>query len=415
MSDVVVEEKAPEATAERGHHPDSPSSLQSSEACPLFLNEQRETRAATSGTLCHKACEAEDPSLCDTDEQAGAVRRCLEYAQRIGETRYAEEGEIVVLKEIYLGVGAEKVGEYVGVTGGFPDLVYVASTFADIMDWKFGAEPVVPTKDNLQGISYALSLFEKYPDLQKITVHFYQPNQHWSDSDHRTKYVYTFLRSETEALELRVRTVVARKKAAAARLEASKGTNYSDATPRDSLCIWCARKGDCRKLHALVIQTSEKHSDFVSPDVLNPVQLSRPEQVKLAFRWANQVEMIAKAVKHRCSQMALTEDLVLGDDMKIVKREERQIRSLKDLVAGARRAGITLRELLPLISVPFTKVEELVKNKAVRGQGAAAIRALQTDWDRNGATEMGLPSYFLKEVKSPADKQKNINQETIEI
>ena len=190
-------------------------------------------------------------------------------------------------REIYLGVGTEKVGEYAGVTGGFPGpSVYVAPEFADILDWKFGAEPVVPTKDNLQGISYALGLFERHVSIKRVTVHFYAPNQSWSDPEHNAKYVYTFLREETEALELRVRTVVARKKAAAARLEASKGTNYSDATPRNSLCIWCARKGDCRKLHALVVQTSEKHSDFVSPAVLNPSQLSRPEQVKQAFRWA---------------------------------------------------------------------------------------------------------------------------------
>jgi hypothetical protein len=124
--------------------------------------------------------------------------------------------------------------------------------------------------------------------------------------------------------------------------------------------------------------------------------------------------MIAKAIKHRCSQMALTEDLVLGDDMKIVKREERQVKSFNALVEGAQRAGLTMEELTPLFSIPFTKVEEAVKKKAPKGAGAAAVRALQADWEQHGATELGLPSYFLKEVKSPADKQKN-TQETIDI
>ena len=111
----------------------------------------------------------------------------------------------------------------------------------------------------------------------------------------------------------------------------------------------------------------------------------------------------------------LTEDLDLGDDMKIVKREERQIKSFDALVEGAKRAGLTQEELTPLFSVPFTKVEDAVKKKAAKGAGAAAVRALQADWEKNGATEMGLPSYFLKEVKSPADKQKTTIQEPIDI
>ena len=396
----------PAAPAERGHHPDSPSSLQSSEACALFLNEQRETRAATSGTLCHKACEAEDPSLCDTEQESEAVRKCLDYAKRVGETKSAEEGEIICIKEKYLGVGDEKVGEYIGITGGFPDLVYVAKLFADVLDWKYGADPVVPTKDNLQGISYALGIFKDYATVQKVSVHFYAPNQGWSEAEHNAKYVYTFLRSECEELELRVRTVVARKKAANKRL-AEKGT-WVDATPKTSLCIWCARKGDCTKCHAVVLRGAEKYPDFVVPQELNPLALTKAEQVATAFRWASQVEMIAKAVKARCSTIALTESLDLGPTLKVAKRTEREIKSFNELVNGAQRAGATMEELTPLFSVPFTKVEDLIKKKAAKGKGAEAIRALQADWEQNGATQMGLTSYFLKEVKTPKDKNNPI-------
>ena len=397
----------PQPSAERAHHPDSPSSLQSSEACPLFKNEQRESAAATSGTLCHKACELEDTSLCDTDEQVLAVNRCLDYARRVGEEKYSEAGEILVFKELALSVGSEKIGEFTGVTSGFPDLVYVAKTFADIADWKFGAEPVVPTKDNLQGIAYALALFEKFTSLLEVTVHFYAPNQHWSEADQRAKYVYTFKRADIPQLELRLRTVIARKHAAVDRLDRSAGRDWRDASPRDSLCLWCARKGDCAKLHGTIIRSSEKYPDFVAPAVLDPLKLTRTDEVKLAFRWANQVEYIAKAIKGRCTTMALTENLELGDDMKIVKREERQTKDIKILIATALEHGCLQGELESLMSVPFTKVEELVKKKAPRGKGAESVRQLQEDWEQRGATEYGPPVYFLKEVKSPKDKQAN--------
>ena len=402
MPDEPAKDGAPVA-AERAHHPDSPSSLQSSEACPLFENEQRETRAAASGTLCHKACELEDPSLCDTDGQAEAVRKCLAYAERVGASTYAEAGDIVVLRETYLGVGDEKVGAFTGVTGGFPDLVYVwPAVIADIIDWKFGNEPVVPTKDNLQGISYALGLFDLYPTLPKVRVHFYAPNQGWSEEEHNALYAYTFLREERVQLELRIRTVVARKRAAVARLE--RTGRWVDATPKNSLCIWCNRKGDCAKLHAVVIRGSEKHPDFVVPQELNPLALTRSEQVATAFKWANQVEMIAKAVKARCSSIVLTENLELPPTLQIAKKTERQIKNLQHLVRGAIRNGVRFRELIPLFSVPFTKVEELVKKKAPKGKGAEAVRQLQADWAADGATELGIPSYFIREVRNPKEK-----------
>ena len=393
-------------TATRGHHPDSPSSLQSSEACPLFLNEQRESIAATAGVLQHKASETGDLSILDSDEQRAAVQDCIDYARRVGVTPYSQEAEVLVIKEEYLGVGDEKVGEFIGVTGGFPDEVYVGSVEADVLDWKFGRIPVVPTKDNLQGISYALSLFQRFPKLERVRVHFRQPYQGWSEAEHEAKYVHTFLRSDCPALELRVRTVVARKKAAVARLEKTGG--WQDATPRTDLCIWCARKGDCKRLHSVVIQGSEKHPDFIVPATLNVVELNRADVVKAAFKWATQVDKIAAAVKDRCRKLVLEENLELGEDIKVVKRVERQTKNIRELVAGARRAGVTLLELLPLVSVPFTKVEELVKKKAPKGKGAEAIRRLQADWLENGAVEMGNPVYFIQEAKSPKEKQQPI-------
>lgn len=394
--------------AERGHHPDSPSSLQSSEACPLFQNENRDSLASIAGTLQHKACEAEDPSLCDSEEQQEAVRKCLSYAQQVGAEKYASVAETIVLKEVYLSVGTEQSAGFMGITGGFPDLVYLADTFADILDWKFGRVPVTATKDNLQGIAYALGLFEKYKSLQFITVHFFAPYQGWSDEEHRAKYVHTFARVDQGALELRLRTVVARKQAAVGRLDRTGA--WGDAVPKNDLCIYCARKGDCKKLHALVLRSSEKHSDFVQPTELNPLALSKPEQVVMAFRWAGQVEKICAAVKDRCRKIVIEDNLDLGDEVKIVKRTERQLKNVQVLVEGARRHGVTLRELVPLFNIAFTKVEELVKGKAPKGKGAATIRSLQADWNENGATELGKPIYFLQEARSPKEKQANIIQ-----
>ena len=402
-------------TATRGHHPDSPSSLQSNEACALFENEQRESLAAEAGVLQHKAVETRDLSLLEDPSHVAAVEKCIAYLNKVGVEKYAEAGEVTVLKEEYLSVGDERVYDqlkrlYVGITGGFPDEVYVAKYFADIFDWKFGAVPVTPTKDNLQGIAYALGLFEKFPDLQRVTVHFYQPHQGWSEEKHNEKYVHTFHRTEIVDLELRIRTVVAKKKAALKALE-EKGS-WAAAQPKNDLCIWCARKGDCTKNHARVIVGASKYSDFIVPEVLNPSQLTRVDQVAAAYKWANQVEKIAKAVKARCSEIALTEDLNFSGEMLIVKKTERKLKSFKALISVARKHGLKLREILPLISVPFTKVEEAVKAKAPKGKGAEAVRCLQQDFIEEGALEYGQPAYYLQEARSPKEKEKPVIQIT---
>ena len=397
----------PQPSAERAHHPDSPSSLQSSEACPLFVNEQRESQASVAGVLQHKAAETRDTSILDTDEQVKAVQHYIDYVDGVGAAKYADAGEVLVYREPYVYVGNEKVDGFDGVTGGYLDEAIVADVFADIFDAKFGAIPVAVTKENLQGIAYALGIFQKFPKLERVTVHFVAPYQGWTPEEQNEKYVHTFHRSECPQLELRIRTVIARKKAANERLKRSGGADWRDAVPKDGLCLWCARKGDCKKLHSSIIRSSEKYPDFVAPAVLDPLKLTRTDEVKLAFRWANQVEYIAKAIKGRCTTMALTENLELGDDMKIVKREERQTKDIKILIATALEHGCLQGELESLMSVPFTKVEELVKKKAPRGKGAESVRQLQEDWEQRGATEYGPPVYFLKEVKSPKDKQAN--------
>lgn len=402
-------------TATRGHHPDSPSSLQSSEACPLFLNEQKESQASADGTLQHKAIETHDETLLDGDEDwVAAYWRCRAYEDRFIAEHTATFGQPpTIVKEKYLPVGTDyagekkignlTVGEWIGVTGGFPDIIIVSQHFIDILDWKFGRLPVTPTKDNLQGMSYEVAAFQAWPEARQVRVHFFHPHQGWSDEEHQRKFVHTFTRLDVPAQELRIRTVVARKHHAVKELE-TKGS-WALAQPKMDLCVWCARKGDCKKLHAITVQAASKHPDFIVPEVVVPHQLSRPEQYKQAFRWAVQVENIAKAIKHRCSQAVLTEDLDLGDDMKIVKRTERKIKSVRELVNVARRHGLRLGEIVAAMTVAITTIEDLVKSKQPKGKGAAAIRALQSELMESGAVEMGQPIYFLQEARTPKEKQ----------
>jgi hypothetical protein len=391
-------------TAQRGHHPHSPSSLQSSEACPKFQNEQRESEASKVGTLQHKAAETRDLELLDGDEElVNAVMKCLRYEDDIIEAAKNRDGVPPdVYKEVYLPVGDDIVKDengrdWLGITGGYPDVIIAGVKVADILDWKYGKVPVTKTRHNLQGMAYALALLQHNEHLEAVTVHFYAPYQGFSPAQHWQDYVHTFRREDMAAMELRIRTTVARKLDPA-----------SQPRPAMDLCIWCARKGSCEALHQLVLKPASKHEDFVQPTEVHHYKLSKAEQVKAAFRWANQVEPIIKAIKKRATDMVLTENLDLGEDMKLVRRQTRSVRDAKLLVEIAMKHGLTEDEVWKIMGLPISIVEKLIKEKAPKGKGAAAVREFSTECNESGVTTLGEPIHFLQEAKSPAEKAKPV-------
>lgn len=408
-------------TATRGHHPDSPSSLQSSAACSSFENEQRDTQASRDGTLQHKATETRDVSILGGNESwVAAVELCIAYEDAAIDV-FTDAGlTFEVIREQYLAVGEEVVGTdlenvnaefytwFRGVTGGFPDTLIVGARHAVLLDWKFGRVPVTPTRDNLQGIAYALGAFQLYPELETVQVDFFAPHQKWSDAHQIAEYVHTFHRTEIPVLELRIRTVVARKHVAYA---AVARDDWSHATPKTDLCLWCSRKGLCPKVGSLLPAVVEKYHDLVVPDEVKEYRLTRPEQVAVAYRFASQFDLIIKAIKARCIEASLTEDLK-PEGFTIVKQQKRSVKKIGVLLNIAAEHGLPRETALELLSAPLGEFEDAIKATAAKGQGAARVRAFASELSECGATELGKPIYFLREVKTPAEKP---NQQVIEV
>jgi hypothetical protein len=397
-------------TAQRGHHPDSPSGLQSSEACPGFQNEQRTSQAADDGVLQHKAYETRDLSILDGDEEMElAVQDMIAYEDTVvGKYRLNNE-PFRIVRESYLHVGDETVvddgnRQWLGITGGSPDTEIIAQKRADILDAKFGRVPVTPTKDNLQAKSYVLGRFQKSPELEQITFHFRLPYQKWSPEEHERRFVHTFYRREIPALELHVRTVIARKKQCIAQIVANE---WSLCRPKHELCVWCARKADCPKVGAIIETGVSKYHDLVVPEEVKEYRLDTTERVAQAYRFANQLQTICKSVKKRCVDAAVTEGL-LPPGFSIVKSSRREVTSVRKFVETAIDAGLSEDEAVELLNVPITSFEKAIKEKAPKGTGAPKVRAFAAALEEAGATKDGRPFYFLREQKSPSEKSESI-------
>ena len=233
----------------RGHHPDSPSSLQSTAACAHFENQQRESAAATAGTLQHHAAETRDLSQLTEQEQIDAVRRCIELEDTLIASLKRAGFSVEVIREQYLAVCADEKSiapdgqAWDGITGGYPDTLLLArrpeGSLAAVLDWKFGQVLVTPTVSNLQGMAYALAVLQKYPDVAEAMVQFYHP--HIEADAPQPEYTHTFTRADMPAMELTIRRVVARKRYA--KLAGWHGD--TPPVPSTDLCIYCAKLGTC--------------------------------------------------------------------------------------------------------------------------------------------------------------------------
>ncbi|NBW12682.1 MAG: hypothetical protein EBR82_32125 [Caulobacteraceae bacterium] len=340
-------------TFTRGHHPHSPSSLQSSEACAHFKNRQTDSEAARAGT---------DPA------QIAAVNRALlvekKWIDALTVTLKQEENGITVandftpdiVREKYLPVDATHIEfgdvgyggptKWIGITGGYPDTVLVQERTrqAVVLDWKFGRQFVTPTVDNMQGRAYAAGVFEAYPKVDTVAVVFYHPHLEVDDDGEavvKPEYTHEFTRAERDFIELQCRTFVSRKK-----LAKKEGLNQSTIPqiPKTELCLWCDNVAECKPLGALMVLGASKHKEISVPDVF---------------------------------------------------------------------FGVTEEEFEACINVPITKIDAAIKAKAPKGKGAPTVREFREQAQEAGALVMGDGYLYLQEVKS--EKANAVEQRDLDI
>ncbi len=398
-------------TATRGHHPDSPSGLQSSAACPHFVNLQRDTAASAAGVLQHKASETRDLTILDEPEQVDAVKRALAVEDEWIARLMGFGLEVEIIREEYLAVcPEEKVlervvhDEYVewsGITGGYPDTVLLGRhkeskevLLIVILDWKFGKILVTPTKDNLQGKAYALAALQRWTTAGEVLVQFYHP--YAEAAAPLPEYTHTFTRADMAQMELEIRHVRAQKHRAAA-----EGWG-SDIKPRpcSNLCIWCARldRAECPAVAELALVASAKYEPLSVPAEIRPAYLTEPAHMKAAYRVSGVIEKLAKALRRRITDAVLTEGVEI-EGMRIVTKSDREVASVDAVLEAAQEFGVTADEFKTCVNLPITKVEALVKAKAPKGKGAPLVRAFQQALEERGATKKGKPYSYLAEVK----------------
>lgn len=412
---------------ERVHHPYSPSSLQSLEACPCYKSRSSDHVRTIIGTIAHKSTETRTDDARLDDDDASAVAECMDFYDgrkiimeeirkqaieaRAVELwgRIAQPGDspdahvqaareiapVVELLETYLEVDecyfndgtAEKPDLVRATTGGYVDRVILNHdrTYAELFDWKFGLWPIEVAENNLQGIAYVLGLFRRYPTLQSAKFFFKQPLIHSIQEA-------TFTREQIPGLYLRVQTVVARAREARRLMKLG---DWSFARPMVPACNFCANIGRCPKVAEFACRVGSKFFPLEIPEDITPSKIHSPKNTTLGMRLCAVVAVWAKSYRTVITDRVIRGDAEPPADFEITTRSEREIKDQKKYEDIALQY-LTKQEYDATLSVTFGSVEKKISEKAPRGQKTATVDEFKQKLLDQGAVEHG-PSYsFLK-------------------
>lgn len=403
MSDTTT------APAERKHHPFSPSSLNYIEASPCFQNRQEAaSEKSKRGTAQHDAVDRDDMTGLE-DAEAEAVASCMQYFQAlvdkypggkvINEEYLPIDDEVMVTQEEWLpNPEAEPVlrnRNWTGTSAGYLDRSVISfdETEAEICDWKFGAWSVPDAKTNLQGITYLLGVFKRYPKLQKVTVHFVMPHR-----DEIT--VHTFTRDDFPALYTRVVTVVRRaeehrKDIAARGVEALK-----NCTPTTGTCVFCAHVGKCPLATEIALKIGKKFAPILIPDNADPMLFSDPAQARLAMDLAGFIQAWAKGTRSEITNRAIENLDWMPEGYQLRQRADTEIKNPERAIEEAIAWGAPEEKLDEAWELGVTKLMTAVRAGAERGSKESREAEFRKYLLGLGITEKNAPTVFLEKEKA---------------
>lgn len=392
--------------SERPHHPYSPSTLQNLEYCPHWRSRHDITphHRTIAGTRAHGVVESGEDDSRLSDDDAIAAAECLDFVEQrrlgmlaeamqareaTGDTGKAVgnyEGVVQEIKEAYLPVDLLKFPDCESTTAGYVDRVLINydQTYAELFDWKFGFWPVEKAEDNLQGIAYTLGLFAKYARLKKATLFFKQPHL-------GTVSQATFTREQVPALYLRVQTVVARAR------EARKLNDFSLAKPGVPVCNFCGELGRCNRVCDFACKVGRKFHPLEIPEDITPSMLMDSKQTALGLRLAAVLKIWCDAFRRQVTDRVLRGDAELPAGQKIQEMAKRELIDSKKFKAIALRY-LTEAEYESTLESSFGAVEDLISEKAPRGQKKNTVAEFRQGLLDSGAVKMGDSFSFLRAV-----------------
>lgn len=349
------------------HAKHSPSSLKNKEICPHWQNRPGSSAAADEGTRMHEAAETGTLDGLNP-EQRTQVQDCIDEVFR----RQSQIENCNRYNELRLDVA--------GMTFGTADVVLVGKSTATLIDYKMGRVPVDPAETNLQGIAYAVGVFEAF-EVDAVTVVFLQPRCD-------TISEFTFRVKDFARMKARVAEVI--------RKAEDKNSPFN---PHPENCEYCGFKAQCPALASKALAVASQYSDELQlPDEMHPSNITDPRQMALALKLAPVLTDWAQSVRKHALDMVQGGQEIPGYGLKFRSGQ----RTIKDLPLVweiiQQEFDVPLNDFLPACSISVSALEKAVKAQQPHGKGAAAIRRMNQLLTAEGLCTTGDEvTYLAKE------------------
>jgi hypothetical protein len=348
-----------------------------------------------------------------SDEDALAAAECIDFREKrraelqeaankaysaspTNKAGLSDDYIVQELTEVYLPIDDCEFADCKATTAGYVDNAFLVRAFfyGELHDWKFGMWPVEDADKNLQGISYALGLFKKYPWLRAVRFFFKQP-----PLDSLTDALFT--RAMVPELYLRVQTVVARARKARGLL--AKG-DWSMATPYVPVCNFCRHIAECPIHLTNALKIAKKFAPLEFPDSIDSHTILDAHQSALAMTLSSVVKIWADGFRQRNLDRVLQGKCDMPEGYALAQGGGRRKIDNLEIFKQVALKYLTPEELAREADYHLTPIEETISNKTPRGKKTAMVDQFQKELLSSGSVKPGDNFTFLR-VAGAKDKK----------
>lgn len=372
--------------AEREHAENSPSGLQYKEACPSFIQEEREEQdeITRSGTRIHEAMEKHDPAGLDDGEREQFEWLKHKEKKIVGTMFFSNGGlvdDLVCITEPFLKTHERK-------TCGWADRLYYSESLdrAALIDYKTGYWKQAKADINIQFQAYVLGVLWKYPVDYCHVIGLYSrldfTDEHW------------YYRKDIPMLMNRISTINRR-------IEKHAGKEFH---PDPNNCFFCGRKADCEAMHKLLLPFALTGNSSL-PALTKPQLLTTTQEFDEATAVADLVEKAAVAYRSRM-RGNFVDFLLDNSDLnpelyRLVTQNKIKAANTTTALRLAREKGATEEDLDDATTVSLSKLAKSVGRKAERGQMQKEEQRFKDELLEEGGAILEDTSWYLRRNPSP--------------
>lgn len=370
--------------SERPHAEYGPSSLKHVNACAGWESRGGTNDAAEMGTRIHEAVEIKDPSALHNEKEVDIYNKLLVDLDGALEFLQEKSGLVpTVHQEIRLEMALDGCQTF-----GTADIVAIAGHEAVLHDHKTGIGHVDAPPENWQSTTYAIGVFQQFPEVRTIYASFSLPQRN-------ELLVGEYHRDQLDEYIQRVSSAILA--AMAVRPQWATGVPAWDVLDINNGCQYCLHRDKCPALGYTAQEIALRISNPVLPDgPIDPLDVEDPESLAKLYVVATIIEKWAKGIRAKAVELAKEGTELPGLKLKSMGSRKLIIDN-PAFLAYADARGLSAAEVLAATDIPFAKVRDLYAGRAPKGKKTEWARDFEQGLDDERLLEKGEPRYTLSE------------------